>query len=82
VTAERSGGRQLRRTTVVVFENLSPEDRASAASAACQFLLRNEYVSLQQAADMRGISMQDLWNDIMADAGLPVSDLPVFAFAR
>ena len=62
------------------FESLPPEDRAKAAAAASQFLLRNDHVSLFEAAEMREIAAQQLWDEIMADAGLPACDLPAFAF--
>ena len=60
----------------MLYENLPPEDRANAASAASQFLLRNDYVSLYEASEIRGLSVQ---TEIMADSGLPECDLPVFA---
>ena len=61
------------------YENLPPDDRAKVAAAASQFLLRNDYVSLFEAAEMRDMAVQELWNEIMADAGLPACDLPGFA---
>jgi hypothetical protein len=63
----------------MLYENLPPEDRANAARAASQFLLRNDYVSLYEASEIRGLSVQELWSEIMADFGLPECDLPVFA---
>jgi hypothetical protein len=63
----------------MLYENLPPEDRANAARAASQFLLRNEYVSLYEASEIRGLSVQEPWSEIMADSGLPECDLPVFA---
>jgi hypothetical protein len=61
------------------FESLAAGDRARAAAAASQFLLRHDYVSLQQAAQERGQSLQEFWDEIMAEAGLPACTLPVFA---
>lgn len=61
------------------YENLPPDDRAKVAAAASQFLLQNDYVSLFEAAEMRDIAVQELWNKILADAGLPECDLPGFA---
>ena len=52
------------------YESLPPEDRAKVAAAASQFLLQNDYVSLFEAAEMRDIAVQELWNEILADAGL------------
>ena len=49
--------------------------------AASQFLLRNDYVSLREAAEHRGISTHHLWHQIVAEAGLPACDIPAFAFA-
>jgi hypothetical protein len=60
----------------MLYENLPSEDRARAARAASQFLLRNDYVSLYEASQIRGLSAQELWTEIMA---LPECDLPVFA---
>lgn len=49
--------------------------------AASRFLLHNDYVSLQEAAELKGISMRQLWHEIITDAGLPACDIPAFAFA-
>jgi hypothetical protein len=49
------------------------------AAAASQFLLRNDYVSLSEAAEKREIAAQELWNEILADVGLPACHLPGFA---
>lgn len=64
---------------VRTFEDLSPEERARASMAACQFLLRNDYVSLQEGADRREISLHQLWREIIVEAGLPICALPAFA---
>jgi hypothetical protein len=61
------------------YEILRPEDRAKVAAAASQFLLKNDYVSLFEAAELRDIPVQEVWNQILADAGLPACDLPSFA---
>ena len=63
------------------LDSLTSEDRAKAAMAASRFLLHNDYVSLKEAAEHRGISMRQLWHQIMTDAGLPACDMPAFAFA-
>ena len=49
--------------------------------AASRFLLHNDYVSLQEAAEQKGISMRQLWHEIITEAGLPACDMPAFAFA-
>src|SRR5512132_2514165 len=67
LTLERSG-------EPLHYESLPPEDRAKVAAAASQFLLRNDYVSLFEAAEKREIAVEELWNEIMADAGLPACD--------
>jgi hypothetical protein len=72
LTLERSGEPGL-------HESLPPEDRAKVAAAASQFLLRNDYVNLFEAAEKRDMAAQELWNEIMADAGLLACDLPGFA---
>jgi hypothetical protein len=61
------------------YEILPPEDRAKVAAAASQFLLKNDYVSLFEAAELRDMPVQEVWNQILADAGLPACDLPSFA---
>ena len=61
------------------YESLPPGGRAKVAAAASQFLLQNDYVSLFEAAEMREMAVEELWNEIMADAGLPECDLPGFA---
>jgi hypothetical protein len=48
--------------------------------AASQFLLRNDYVSLQEAAEHRGIEVHHLWREIIVDADLPRCELPAFWF--
>jgi hypothetical protein len=47
--------------------------------AASQFLLRNDYVSLQEAAEHRGVEVHQLWREIILDAGLPGCELPAFS---
>lgn len=64
---------------IPLFESLPPTDRARAASAAAQFLLRHDWASLQEAVIERGGSLKDLWEEIMAQAGLPPCTVPVFA---
>lgn len=48
--------------------------------AASQFLLRNDYVSLQEAAEKRGTEIHQLWREIIVGAGLPGCELPAFWF--
>lgn len=61
------------------FEDMAPAARADAAQAASRFLLRHDYVSLAEACAERGCSLQELWDAIMAAAGLPACTAPVFA---
>ena len=61
------------------YESLAPEERARVATAASQFLLRNDYVSLQEAAEHRAISVHQLWREIIVEAGLAECELPVFS---
>ena len=60
------------------YDNMEPQDRARAARAAAQFLLKNDYVSLQEASEVLGLSLQELWDKIMAEAGLPACEAPTF----
>lgn len=60
------------------FEELSPGARAEAAGAAARYLLVHDYVSLAEACAVHACSLQELWDEIMAAAGLPACDVPVF----
>lgn len=65
----------------VAFEDMAPGARAEAARAASMYLLAHDFVSLEEACERRGLSFQQLWDDIMAGAGLPPCGVPVFAYA-
>jgi hypothetical protein len=62
----------------ICFEDLSPADRAAAARAASQFLLENDYVSLDEACRDLAVNQQELWDRIMDFAGLPACQIPAF----
>lgn len=68
-------------TRNVPFEDMAPGARAAAARAASTYLLVNDFVSLDEACEQRGLAFQQLWDEIMADAGLPACGVPVFAFS-
>ena len=61
------------------FEDLPLADRTAAARAASQFLLKNDYISLPEAGEALDLTMAQLWDKIMAEAGLPACELPAFA---
>ncbi len=61
------------------YDTMEPQARTKAARAAAQFLLDNDYVSLQEASEALGLSLQGLWDKIMAEAGLPACEVPTFA---
>ncbi len=61
------------------FEEMSPGVRAAAAGAASRFLLDHDYVSLAEACAAQDCTLPELWARIMAAAGLPVCEPPVFA---
>ncbi|MBL8658599.1 MAG: hypothetical protein JNM75_02450 [Rhodospirillales bacterium] len=63
------------------FEEMAPDERADAARAASRYLLANDFASLDEACEIRGLAMQDLWDEIMAVARLPACAVPLFAFA-
>lgn len=65
----------------IPFEELTPGARAEAARAACGYLLANDFVSLDEACERRGLAFQQLWDEIMAGADLPPCGVPVFAYA-
>jgi len=62
----------------VRFDDLPPDQRATMAAAASQFLLVNDYVSVYEACDVLEINLQHLWDKIMDDAGLPRCEHPGF----
>lgn len=60
------------------FEDMDVEARTAAARAASRFLIDYDYVSMEEACIERGLTMQQLWDLIQAEAGLPASDVPDF----
>ncbi len=60
------------------YDSKEPQARAKAARAAAKFLLENDYISLQEASEALGLSLQGLWEKIMAEAGLPACEAPTF----
>lgn len=61
------------------FEDLPPHVRRAIERAACRFLVANRYVSLDEACQSLDVTLPDLWNRILQDAGLPESDPPAFS---
>ena len=61
------------------FDDLLLAERTAAARAACQFLLKNDYVSLDEACQTLNLTLQELWDKIMQEAGLPLCEVPAFA---
>lgn len=61
------------------FEDMDMEARTAAARAASRFLIDFEYVSMDEACGDRGLTLQQLWDLMMAEAGLPRCDVPEFA---
>lgn len=47
--------------------------------AACRLLLQNRYVSLDEGCQDRELTLAELWNRILCEAGLPDGDPPSFA---
>ena len=43
-------------------DRLPPECRTRVAAASSQFLLRHDYVSLFEAAEIREMAVEKLWN--------------------
>lgn len=69
-------------TLKICFEDLSPTDRAAVAQAASQFLLENDYVSIDDACQDLAVSHQALWDRIMDFAGLPACQIPAFVMVH
>ena len=61
------------------FEDLPPNDRHAAEAAASRFLVRNRYVSLDDACQTLDLTLPQLWSRIMEEIGLPDCDPPAFA---
>jgi hypothetical protein len=61
------------------FEDLPLDTRHDAERAACRFLLKNGYVSLDEACQDRDLTLGELWSRILREAGLPDCDPPAFA---
>ena len=61
------------------FEDMDVEARSAAARAASRFLIDYEYVSMEEACIERDLTLQQLWDLIQAEAGLPPSEVPEFA---
>lgn len=61
------------------FEDLPQEERYQIERAACRFLVAHRYVSLDEACETLNLTLPDLWNHILQEAGLPESDPPAFA---
>lgn len=61
------------------YDAMSPGARATAARAASRFLLDNDYVSLEEAGEALDLTLQQVWDRIMEEAGLPACELPSFA---
>jgi hypothetical protein len=64
------------------FEDLPAADRAAAARAASQFLLENDYASLDEACQDLAVDQQMLWDRIMDFAGLPACRIPAFVMVH
>jgi hypothetical protein len=61
------------------FEDLPANLRRDAERAACRFLVKNQYVSLDEACQAEDRTLPELWSQILSEAGLPESDPPTFA---
>lgn len=66
-------------TAALRFEDLPPDARQAAEQAACRFLVRKGYVSLDEAGQTLNLTLPELWSQIQREAGLPDSDPPVFS---
>lgn len=60
------------------FEDLNAAERTAALAAAREFMRKHGYTGLAEAGEMLEIPLQDLWEKIMTEAGLPPFDIPVF----
>jgi hypothetical protein len=61
------------------FEDLPPEARHEVERVASRFLVANRYISLDEACQTLDLTLPDLWERILRQAGLPESDPPAFA---
>ncbi|MBL8258771.1 MAG: hypothetical protein JNM60_03040 [Candidatus Competibacteraceae bacterium] len=61
------------------FEALPLDVRQTIERAACRFLVEKGYVSLDEACQSLDLTLPDLWNRMLREAGLPESDPPAFS---
>ena len=71
--------RYTRNDHAMQYDTMSPAARATAARAASQFLLKHDFVSLEEAGEALELTLQQLWDRIMEEAGLPACEVPSFA---
>lgn len=64
------------------FDDLPVTARTAAARAASEFLQRHGYVSLDEACLTLGLELQELWDHIQTEAGLPPCEVPAFALVK
>jgi hypothetical protein len=60
------------------FDDLPPNQRAEMARAASQFLLGNDYVSMDEACEALNMTLQEVWDKILDEANLPRCEHPGF----
>ena len=60
------------------FDDLPPDQRAEMAAAVSRYLLAHDYISVYEACEHLEINLQQLWDKIMDDAGLPRCEHPEF----
>ena len=60
------------------FDDLPADRRATIAMAASRYLVANDYVSVYEACEILELNLQQLWDRIMDDAGLPRCEHPEF----
>ncbi len=57
------------------FEDLPEEVQVQASRALAHFFRRNGYNSLLDACERLGLTPQEVWDQIMEEAGLPPTDV-------
>ncbi len=63
---------------MVKYDDMPDEAQGDASEAVAEFLRDNDYENLGDACNDLGLSMQEVWDKIMADGALPECEAPSF----
>ena len=58
------------------YEDMTDDEQAAASGAVADFLTTNGYNSLEAAMESLNLPVQQVWNQIMEEAGLRECEMP------